>query len=57
MNYKLITNEPTEQISISWDGERFMLVKWMPTKVAVTIILNSREANGIMDFLARYNGK
>ena len=54
---KNITNEPTEQITISWDGERVRLVKWMPGKMVSTMIFNPREASQIARFLEKIGKK
>ena len=50
-----ITNEPSEELSIVWDGERFALIhkdKTMPDlPINKVIILNPREAKEISDFI------
>ncbi len=48
-----VTNELTENIRISWDGERFMLELRREQEYRI-IILNSREAQEIARFIIEH---
>ena len=50
---KNITNELTEQITISWDGERIRIIKSLPRQALAIIILNPREALEARNFIDR----
>ena len=59
MKKKVITDEPTENIRIHWDDERFCIANWENCYAfggkTIKIILNPREAQEIADFINENN--
>lgn len=50
MTEKIITNNSAEMIKISWDGERFALIRVDKKEAVCIIVLNPREMMDIILF-------